>query len=57
MICMIDFSKYLNCNDCRIIGLYCVKHRAEVEKKLFITTGISKIEDPHTNGSKNCSHP
>ena len=50
MIRMIDFSKYLNCNDCRIIGLYCEKHRAEVEKKLFITTGISKFEALHSNG-------
>ena len=47
---MIDFSKYLNCNDCRIIGLYCIKHRVEVEKKLFITTSISKKEDPQNNG-------
>ena len=47
---MIDFSKYLNCNDCRIIGLYCAKHRDEVEKKLLITTGISKNEDPKNNG-------
>jgi len=47
---MIDFSKYLNCNECRIIGLCCLKHRAEVEKKLFITTSISKKEDPQNNG-------
>ena len=57
MTSMIDFSKYLNCNDCRIIGLYCEKHRAEVEKKLFITTGISKNQDPQNNGEKNLSYP
>ena len=42
---MIDFYKYLNCHECRATGLYCKKHRVEVEKKLFITKGISKNED------------
>jgi hypothetical protein len=31
---MIDFYKYLNCKDCKKSGLYCLKHRAEVEQLL-----------------------
>ena len=31
---LIDFYKYLNCTSCRRIGLYCTKHREEVEKLL-----------------------
>ncbi len=46
---MIDFTKYLQCPDCRASGLYCVKHREEVEKKLFITKGISEKEDFHND--------
>ena len=38
---MIDFTKYLNCKACKASGLYCPEHRIEVEKKLFITKGIS----------------
>jgi len=29
-----DYTKYLNCHDCRYAGLYCKKHRREVELKL-----------------------
>ncbi len=29
---LIDFDKYLNCPDCRRVGLYCAKHRMEVER-------------------------
>jgi len=28
----IDFDKYLYCPDCRRVGLYCIKHRLEVER-------------------------
>jgi len=31
---MIDFTKYLNCKNCRESGLYCDVHRAEVERIL-----------------------
>ena len=31
---MIDFSKYLNCPDCKDSGVYCSEHRVEVEKIL-----------------------
>lgn len=31
---MIDFSKYLNCPDCKDAGVYCDEHRVEVEKIL-----------------------
>jgi len=31
---MIDFNKYLSCPDCRESGLYCPKHRIEVEEIL-----------------------
>ena len=31
---MIDFEKYLKCQDCKDSGLYCKKHREEVEKIL-----------------------
>ena len=27
----IDYRKYLNCHDCKKVGLYCKKHRMEVE--------------------------
>ena len=47
---MIDFSKYLECQDCKATGLYCPTHREEVEKKLFITKGISEKKDQSTNG-------
>ena len=47
---MIDFSKYLECPDCKVSGLYCPTHRAEVEKKLFITKGISEKNDQSTDG-------
>ena len=29
-----DYTKYLDCNDCREVGLYCLKHRREIELKL-----------------------
>ena len=29
-----DYAKYLNCHNCRDTGLYCKKHRREVELKL-----------------------
>jgi len=29
-----DYTKYLNCHDCKDVGLYCKKHRKEVELKL-----------------------
>jgi len=29
-----DYSKYLHCPDCRESGLYCNKHRREVETTL-----------------------
>lgn len=47
---MINFSKYLECHDCKVSGLYCTTHRAEVEKKLFITKGISENEDQSHDG-------
>ena len=50
---MIDFTKYLQCPECRSIGLYCVKHRKEVEKKLFITKGISEKADIQSDGLPN----
>ncbi len=50
---MIDFTKYLQCPDCRLSGLYCVKHRAEVEKKLFIIKGINEKVDPQNDGITN----
>ena len=28
---MIDYEKYLKCQDCKDSGLYCKKHRKEVE--------------------------
>jgi hypothetical protein len=31
---MIDFSKYLDCPDCKDSGVYCDEHRIEVEKIL-----------------------
>jgi len=31
---LIDFNKYLNCPDCKEVGLYCAEHRIEVEKIL-----------------------
>ena len=31
---LIDFIKYLNCPDCIESGLYCSKHKVEVEKIL-----------------------
>ena len=30
----IDFYKYLNCPNCKKSGLYCQKHRVEVEQIL-----------------------
>ena len=30
----IDFYKYLNCPDCKEVGLYCKIHRIEVENIL-----------------------
>ncbi len=35
---LIDYYKYLNCKDCKESGLYCPKHRTEVEKILAIDT-------------------
>ncbi len=35
---LLDYYKYLNCKDCRESGLYCPKHRTEVEKILGIDT-------------------
>ncbi|WP_316504196.1 hypothetical protein [Nitrosopumilus sp.] len=29
-----DYSKYLHCNACKESGLYCQKHRTEVESTL-----------------------
>ena len=29
-----DYTKYLNCEYCKEYGLYCKKHRIEVEKEL-----------------------
>ena len=29
-----DYSKYLNCPDCRLEELYCKRHRIEVESNL-----------------------
>ncbi|WP_316505849.1 hypothetical protein [Nitrosopumilus sp.] len=29
-----NYTKYLNCNDCKKSGLYCVPHRKEIEMKL-----------------------
>ncbi len=31
---LIDFSKYLDCPDCKDSGIYCDEHRSEVEKIL-----------------------
>jgi len=31
---MIDFYKYLNCDECRESGLYCTEHREEVTQIL-----------------------
>jgi len=31
---MINFYKYLKCPDCQESGLYCKKHKGEVEKIL-----------------------
>jgi hypothetical protein len=31
---IIDFTKYLACQECRKVGLYCPPHRAEVEEIL-----------------------
>jgi hypothetical protein len=31
---IIDYYKYLKCQECRKIGLYCLPHRLEVEKIL-----------------------
>ncbi len=30
----IDYTKYLNCQACKDSGLYCPKHRVEVENML-----------------------
>ncbi|HET6517558.1 MAG TPA: hypothetical protein VFG25_04980 [Nitrosopumilaceae archaeon] len=30
----IDFEKYLNCKSCQEAGVYCSKHRKEVEQIL-----------------------
>lgn len=30
----IEFTKYLNCPDCIASGLYCEKHKKEVEEAL-----------------------
>ena len=29
-----EYAKYLNCNNCKEVGLYCLKHRREMELKL-----------------------
>ena len=29
-----DYSKYLQCHDCQESGLYCIKHRVDVEAGL-----------------------
>ena len=29
-----DYTKYLNCHNCKDSGLYCKRHRKEVELKL-----------------------
>ena len=29
-----DYTKYLNCKHCKEYGLYCKKHRIEVEREL-----------------------
>ncbi len=29
-----DYTKYLNCRNCKDVGLYCKKHKREVEIKL-----------------------
>ena len=47
---MIDFTKYLNCDACKLAGLYCPEHRIEVEKKLFITKGIKENDEPAVDG-------
>lgn len=31
---MLDYAKYLDCQECRKIGLYCTPHRIEVEEIL-----------------------
>jgi len=31
---MIDYIRYLNCEECRKTGLYCTPHRVEVEEIL-----------------------
>jgi len=31
---LINFIKYLNCQDCKDSGLYCREHRIEIEKIL-----------------------
>ena len=30
----VNYTKYLNCIECQEAGLYCVKHRIEVERNL-----------------------
>jgi len=38
----IEFTKYLNCPDCRESGLYCPQHRIEVEKILEQAVDLDK---------------
>lgn len=39
---LIDYEKYLRCPDCKKSGLYCSKHKAEVEKILSEGSATNK---------------
>ncbi|WP_420545533.1 hypothetical protein [Nitrosopumilus sp.] len=50
-----DYSKYLQCPDCQESGLYCVKHRREVEANLR-KREISKVLKIRNIGSPQYVH-
>jgi len=47
---MDDYSKYLHCQDCQESGLYCIKHRIEVEATLHKRelNKVLKMSDPRS---------
>ena len=56
----IEFTKYLNCADCRASGLYCPQHRIEVEKILEQTCwfglNMFKVKCAECGCTENCDH-
>ncbi|MGI9567185.1 MAG: hypothetical protein ACR2LL_09275 [Nitrosopumilus sp.] len=47
---MVNYTKYLRCTECQKAGLYCTKHRVEVEmslKKRAIMKVLQMRDDDH----------